>query len=260
VITKSLKLTNLEFLTKLEGCGFDDLDRDLQRVIDETQVVAYVINPGTPNDVKFNIFKRINTGGLILESQEIRHALFQGDPAIFVAELANTIEFREATSYSIPTSRMLDRDFANRFISFYLLGYENYFPDLDTFLSKGMSEVYALEEKERNSCLEAFLKSMRTNYAIFGKYCFRKQYALGERRRPINKSLFDTLSVNIALLSENHCDTLVANKFEMENRLIRLINEDEYFYSSITSSTSERNKVLYRFEKIRELTNSIIEP
>ena len=57
---KRLKLTNLEFLTQLNGKTWDDLTGDLQRSIEEAQVVIYKIMPGTPTDVKFNIFKRIN--------------------------------------------------------------------------------------------------------------------------------------------------------------------------------------------------------
>ncbi|HNN07076.1 MAG TPA: DUF262 domain-containing protein, partial [Leptospiraceae bacterium] len=140
-VKKSLTLTNLEFLTQLNGKKWDDLG-DLQRIIEEAQVVIHKIMPGTPTDVKFNIFKRINTGGLVLESQEIRHALFQGKPAEFIAKLAQTKEFTDATSNKIKTHRMLDRDFANRFLCFYLLGYDGeYNSDLDTYMSKAMAII-----------------------------------------------------------------------------------------------------------------------
>jgi hypothetical protein len=260
VVKKTLKLTNLEFLTDLEGMGFDDLDRDLQRVIKEAQVVVYIINPGTPNDVKFNIFKRINTGGLILEAQEIRHALFQGPPAKFIAELATTEEFISATTQSVKTHRMLDRDFANRFLAFYYLGYENYIPDLDTFMSKAMSSINDMLEIEKIEIKEAFKRSMKLNEEIFEKHAFRKFQDLNDPRKPINKALFDVFSVAFAKLNDSQTKKLKENKKEFINNFITLLykdNENTFFWA-VTSSTSDKNRVNYRFSKGEELIKSTI--
>jgi hypothetical protein len=61
-----LVLRDLEFLTNLNGKPFDDLERHYQLRILESQVTAYTIEPGTPVNVKYHIFKRINTSGLPL--------------------------------------------------------------------------------------------------------------------------------------------------------------------------------------------------
>ena len=80
----SLSLKHLEYLASYEGNTHDDLPRHMQRRISETQLIFNVIEPGTPKDVMFNVFLRINTGGMILNGQEIRHAIHAGPVHCFL--------------------------------------------------------------------------------------------------------------------------------------------------------------------------------
>ena len=257
-VTKTLKLTNLEYLIKLNGFGWDDIGADLQRLLQETQIVVYKIMPGTPTDIKFNIFKRINTGGLVLEPQEIRHALFQGKPAEFIAELASTKEFIDATNKKIKSHRMLDRDFANRFLCFYLLGYENYSPDLDTYMSEAMASIYSKTDIELDKIRYDFKESMKLSKEIFGNEAFCKVYTYEKKIPPVNKALFDAISVQFAKLSQNERSELKNKGMLLKNELIEELSTNIKFFNSVTSSTGDKKKVLERHEVIKELIHKII--
>lgn len=253
VVDQTLRLTGLEFLEKLNGHTFAELPRTFQRQIEEAEIISYVINPGTPEDVKFNIFKRINTGGLVLEPQEIRHALNQGIPARFVAELAQLEEFKRATGYVISSKRMLDREFVTRFISFYINDPNGYKPDLDTFMTKSMGQIKHLSEKERDEIKSNFSEAMKCVMAIFGKWAFRKVYDITEKRRPINKALFEVWSVMLARLNDSQRHAIINNKELVFERFIILMNMDNFFVSSITSSTGDKSRIKYRFSEIENL-------
>lgn len=259
-VDKSLKLTNLEFLKKLEGKGWDELPDNLQREIEEAQVVIYKIMPGTPTEVKFNIFKRINTGGLVLEAQEIRHALFQGRPAEFIAHLAQTDEFKKATGNKIKPDRMLDRDFANRFLCFYLLGFDSYLSDLDTYMSKGMAQINNLTEEELDRTKQDFKTAMKLAFAIFDKEAFRKVRGPYQRMPPINKALFDAISVQFAQLSSEQGQQLIANKKCFKSELRQELAQEGEFFTSVTSGTGDKTRVSFRHTRIKELIYQNLQP
>ncbi|MFN8455531.1 MAG: DUF262 domain-containing protein [Anaerolineae bacterium] len=183
-----LRLRNLEFLHELEGKTFEELPRKFQRQIEETKLNLYIIQPDTPGNVKFTIFYRINTGGLFLTAQEIRHALFQGKATKLLEELADSSEFRKATTNSIRTKRMDDREAILRFLAFYLKPYESYKkPDLHGFLSDAMQNINKLDSSKISELKNLFFETMRKAEAVFGPYAFRKMYGVNGKRLPINQ-------------------------------------------------------------------------
>ncbi|MDR0681771.1 MAG: DUF262 domain-containing protein [Dysgonamonadaceae bacterium] len=254
VVSQTLRLTGLEYLSQLEGYSFNDLPPAFQRQIEETNIIAYIMNSGTP-DVKYNIFKRINTGGMVLNPQEIRNALNQGIPANFVAELASTDPFKQVIQLS--DKRMQDKEFVTRFITFYLNKPEEYKPDLDIFMSNAMRKLNGIPSHERDAIRQNFIASMRLANEIFGKWAFRKVYNKKEKRLyPVNKALFEVWSISLAKLSEADRQIIVKAKEDVFNDYVKLINEDSDFVGAITSQTDNRNKIIYRFSKINQLINN----
>ncbi|MCK6641740.1 MAG: DUF262 domain-containing protein [Bacteroidia bacterium] len=258
VITKKLKLTGLEFLKKLEGSTFDQLPRNLQRQIEEAQVTAYIINPGTPIEVKFNIFRRVNTGGLIMEPQEIRHAMNQGIPASYIKELAELQEFIDATEGAIRTERMLDREFVTRFVSFYMNDNKNYIPDLDTFMNTSMSDIKKLTDAEREKMKSDFIAAMNLSKLIFKEWAFRKADKYPDKRKPINKALFEVWSVSLAKLTDEQRSTISNNRQLLFNESVELIKNDKKFFDSITVSTGNKSSVNYRFSEVEALIKNAL--
>jgi len=249
----AMKLTNLEFLTDYHNKTFTQLPRDLQRRILETQIPIFVIKPGTPDEIRYNIFLRVNNA-FNLTPQEIRNVLYIGIPSKFIKELAELQEFKSATNYAIKPDRMEDRELVTRFISFYLIDYKTYNPDLDIFLNKGMATLNN-PKIDFNKIKTDFIKSLNTCNAIFGNDAFRKRLNKDDKQKPINKALFEVLTVSLSKIDDTLINKLIEKKEDVKNKFIELCNHID-FWNSITTGTAEKNKVITRFEKVATFINS----
>lgn len=126
----------------------------------ETEFTFTVINPGTPEEVRRNIFKRLNTGGMPLSSQEIRNALYIGKATDLLNDLAKEDIFIKATCNSIKSQRMEDKELILRFVSFIVRKYTSYTKtiNVDTWLSDTMIIINAtpdFETRELNKNIKA---------------------------------------------------------------------------------------------------------
>ena len=254
-VTDEFPLSRLEYLDKFNRMKYSDLPRQMQRRIGETQLVVNIIDPGTPEDVMFNIFHRINTGGITLNGQEIRNALHPGPVRQFLKTLAQTEEFLKATAETIKPDRMADRECVLRFIAFYVDPWEKYDDnDLNGFLSGVMTKINNMDTRYHEELAEEFKKAMDAAYRIFGSEAFRKRYDRNEsHRRPISKALFDAWSVELARYAPQEIDRLVEKREHIIDRFIALINSDSEFDRAISYSTGTPQRVKKRFHAIAQL-------
>lgn len=258
VVDQSLILSGLEFLSDQTGKKFDELPRSFKRRIEETEIVIYLIQPGTPSKVKFDIFRRINTGGVPLSSQEIRHALNQGKIIKILESLANSQEFKTATARGVSPKRMDDRECVLRFFAFTLNSPEAYTTDnFDGFLNESMAQLNQMGDEELQRLSEKFLHAMRVARRLFFIDAFRKRYSKSHMRHPINKALFETWAVNLGQLSSEQAEELVQKKETLIDLFISLMNERD-FDIAVTQGTGAIKRVRLRFQAIQKIISEAL--
>jgi hypothetical protein len=257
---KKLNLCGLEYLINLEGKNYDEIGRRYQRRIEETQVTVYLIGKGTPPEVKYNIFKRINTGGLPMSPQELRHALNPGKATKFLAKLAILPEFQQVTNISkLRKMRMDDREFILGFLAFTLTSYQDYKNDTNdnrnVFLSRALFKVNNLHEEQLNMIEKHFKKSMIAAFEIFGKSAFRKISHNQKKLYPINKALFECWSVTLSQLKEEQITVLKQQKQNLIEKFIYYVDNDPDFLASISQAA---DKIEYRFRITEQIINEVL--
>lgn len=255
VVDKTLKLTGLEFFHDLEGVTFDKLPRTFVRRIEETSIVVYKVNPGTPVNVKYNIFKRINTSGLELKPQEIRHALYQGKATETLKKIASNKTFVDYLGNYVKRDRMQDQEFVLRYIAVCYYGIEKYEGLPDEFLNNTM-EYLNQENCEKSDVLESKLVQVfETVNHIFGRFAFRKMAKDG-RLRPINKAIFEVWCKNIFVLSEEERKQLVKKNTLVCDQFTILCENDTFLQNIKASDKSAFQK---RMNSISELIKGVLD-
>lgn len=262
VITRELKLVGLEFLQELEGKFFDEIPGKYQRRLSETSFTIFEVENKTSEELTFSIFRRINTGGLPLSTQEIRHALNQGQVIKVLNTLSETDIFEKATAKGVSDDRMGDKECVLRFIAFKLTPYYEYKThDFDGFLNATMQKINNMSAEEVDLICHQFERSMTISFRIFKNDAFRKRYSPFSDRHRINKALFEAWSVNISNFDDKYPDffrEIFDKKEQLKTEFMVTLNRNREFDDSISQGTSDSNKVHVRFSVIKQLIEEVL--
>jgi len=256
VVDKTSKLSGLEFLKEYDGKTFDELPRTLQRRIEEFPVTLYLIKPGTPSKVKYSLFHRINTGGMSLKPQEIRHAINQGvnngRASLFLKELSENEDFCRLVR--IQSNRMSNCELVLRHFAFIIQGKSIYKSSMIKYLDDGMELLGGCTENELEAYKNGFKRSMQLAWTLFDEHAFKKSFVESSRIKVVNKPLFESLSVALSLLNERESETLISNKSTFLDSF-KVLMRTNNFSNSISKSTANTEAFNYRFVEMDKLVH-----
>lgn len=257
VIEEDFTLTGLDILKAYDNKNlyFSNLPRMMQRRILEANITCFLISPGTPRKVKYNVFKRINTGALSLNEMEIRNALNQGKASIFLRAFTESSRFRSLIE--LPDERMEDRELVLRCIAFILTSYREYESPLGIFLDKAMEELQTVDDAKLKWLEKVICRSLMLTAQIFGKDRFSRSIIDNGIRSRLNSALFEVWIVTLSFLNEDEINRLLNNQLQLRNEYVLLFS-DKSFNDSITSSTASKKAVVTRFSNIENLVKKYI--
>jgi len=221
-----------------EGKTFKTLDTQDQLRLSDSIIHATIIRQDEPSDEQssiYHIFERLNTGGTLLQPQEIRACIFHGDFDDLLKELDENPAWRFI--YGTPSKRLKDQELILRFLALHF--YDNeYSRPMKEFLNKFMGINRDLQRISRNKLCKAFIPTVEFIGTILGSKAFRPERAL-------NAAVYDSVMVGTAR-------RLVKGKVEDASSFLKeynaLLADDEYLSATKTGTSDEAN-VKKRIEK-----------
>lgn len=235
-----MRLKGLQYLKELEGKAYADLDRKFQRRISELEITANIIRANTPSAVKFNVFARLNQGGMPLNAQEIRNAIFPGEWRNELRRLAESEKFIKATAGKVQTSRQQDMELVLRFIALWQLGEPYRRPSnqtLDEFLNVTVEQTLSRWSADKwRQAGEAFHHAIDATCQVRGKHAFRKS-AGTQLRKPINRGLFEAELIVFGALDSKTLSLAIAQKLRVEELFVAALAENKELIQSLLYGT-----------------------
>lgn len=275
-VNNKFPLKDLEYLDEgVRGRYYQDegtkkgIDKKYFRWFNMTQLSVNVIDPSSPSNVKYDIFKRINTGGRTLNYQEIRNCLSSQKVRTLLNNMVSLEEFKSATGGSLKPTRMADQEMALRFILFYdayqkdntlFNSYDGY---MESSLDSTIENYKNITAEQSEKIVSRFSHAMKNAKWLFGeKYAFRKvkpdDLKDGAPKQLLNKALFEVWSVLLAdkapdVICNNYCEGYLISKFAS------LLESDQELMYYLSYGTNGKANMVYIFKTIESWLNKELE-
>lgn len=256
-------LEGLDILEDIEGCYYKDLPPFLLRRLEERTIKCLRIDSTVDPQVKFDIFERLNSGSVKLESHELRNAVLRGPFNAKCKTLAKDLNFRkllqipeEDSDNNPKVKKMEDVELVLRFFTLIEENYTGYKKTKDNqfkdFLSDTLELKNKLNDEEIDNYAEVFQKTMKCIYDAFGELAFAKYKYDGkelDKQSNFNAAVYDALAVAVA--TEINLDKPKISEKQVNN--FNDLFKNPSFFESVNGSILDSNKVITRINLAREI-------
>lgn len=198
--------------------------------------------------MKFEVFERLNTGGLALNAQEIRNAIYSGPLNNLLKELEVDEAFRKCLGTERPRKRMVDRELVLRFLAM-SDALDAYRPPLVRFLNDYMRSNRDATSEWLQARRQHFQAMVALMVDVLGSSAFRAIDTAGTPvERNINRAVFDAQTL---IFSVADADRARSRAKPLVRQLGKLF-ENENFNDAIRRATGDRTRTLERIRDVSE--------
>ncbi len=233
---RRLRLTGLESLEHFEELDSQDLPADIRDGLLDRPMKVVVLNDKSDLKVRFDLFERLNTGGVRLTDQEVRESVYMGDFVDALSALTSEPNFTGVVK--LPMNRMKDgtpQDYALRFFAFH----ERY-TTFDHSVRDFLNDFIAAAAKEPR--LDARAQTFRSTFKFLSEAW---PNGLKGRKGTTPVNLFEGVAVGAALALERN------PKLKVPKDLSWVAGDD--LRTHITGGTNNRLRVAGRIEYCRDM-------
>jgi hypothetical protein len=238
-------LSGLRMQGEFKGKRFFQLPVREQRFLRTRVIRAIIIGVDSSDSMKFEVFERLNTGGLALNAQEIRHGINSGPLMVLLGSLARYPAFRWCVGTSKPRKRMVDEELILRFFAL-RDGLARYRAPLLRLLNEYAKTHANASERWQHGKTELFERTMSITHEVMGDTAFRVVDTTGRpTERVLNRALFEAQALAFSICDEEEARD---NAEDLVQELAMLFT-DEAFVDSIRRATGDTTRTLRRIGK-----------
>jgi hypothetical protein len=219
-LSNDLVLEGLKIWNELNGKTYKQIqERGFAATIERRFLPGILLSKESSPEVKYEVFDRLNTGGIKANPMEVRNAVFPGDFNRLLHEASSMKKFR--LLWGIPDSndskilegsafyRQMDdiafvlRFFALRQSSLNGMKFKDYLSD---FMSK-RNKAYSEDAHLRKTDKELFASALDACMAVFGDVAFVKPDGTSRRSVPYAEAVMQALAgIPVSTLTESGSD------------------------------------------------------
>lgn len=256
-----LILNGLEIFSDINGLNFDQLPARLQTVIKTRPTLrAVIILRQSDEDIKFEVFQRLNTGGVSLNPQEIRNSTYPGPLNDLILELSEHPKFHRLLGIknkekSAIYKEMKDAEFVLRYFTF-RDNWQSFSGGMKRNMNGYMYKNQKMSEKDLEATKLDFLKTIDVVEAAFGDHAFKRWLPEKKKwRKNVLAALFDAEMFACRGLQAE----VIRSKQQEIIKSMEMLFKDKDFRRAIDAATNTPTFFINRINLVREMLEKTIE-
>ncbi len=237
-----LRLAECDLLKGLKDISIDELPLEYKLQIKRTPCRVEIILKESDFKMRYELFKRLNTGGEGLSRQEIRNCIFRGTDNRynkFVQELSSDKKFRELVQInSSDEEKMYYEELVLRYLTLKNKGTRYTKPNIQDYMDEYI-------EGQSNDCDENLMNYDHKLFENIIEFLYKlidaNIFMLG--RRYFTTSMYDAIMLSLA--STKNLSSINVSDFRKRIDLLKNdTNFNNYVGSASSNPTSITNKVM----------------